>query len=71
MWSLRGLLRPLRGMWQARHPGEARRLLGFPVACLLAFAAITNVDIVTAKIRLARELAGTYSSAALLGKVAL
>lgn len=45
--------------------------LGLPVACLLAFAALTNVDIVTAKIRLFPELAATYSSAALLGKVAL
>lgn len=65
IWSLRGLLRPPRGMWRSRHPGDAGRLLGLPVACLLAFAAITNIDIVTAK------LAGTYSSAALLGKVAL
>lgn len=71
MWSLRAHLRPLRGMWQARHPGDPRRLLGLPVGCLLAFAAITNVDIITAKIRLTPELAATYSAAALLGKVAL
>lgn len=71
LWSLRGTLRPIRGLTKARHPGNATRLLGLPVACLLAFAAITNVDIVTAKIRLAPEIAATYSSAALLGKVAL
>jgi len=71
LWSLRGTLRPIRGLTKARHPGDATRLLGLPVACLLAFAAITNVDIVTAKIRLAPEMAATYSSAALLGKVAL
>lgn len=69
--SLRIQLRPLRGLFRARHPAQARRMLGLPVACLLAFAAITNVDIVAAKIRLPAGTAGTYSSAALLGKVAL
>ena len=71
LWSLRGTLRPIRGLTRARHPGDPTHLLGLPVGCLLAFAAITNIDIVTAKIRLAPEVAATYSSAALLGKVAL
>lgn len=71
LWSLGRLLRPIRAVARARHPGNATRLLGLPVVCLLAFAAITNVDIVTAKIRLAPDLAATYSAAALLGKVAL
>ena len=71
IWSLRDELRPLRGLMKARHPGDLTRLFGLPVACLLAFAAITNVDIVIAKISLVPETAAGYSAASLLGKVAL
>ena len=71
IWSLRDELRPLRGLMKARHPGGLTRLFGLPVACLLAFAAITNVDIVIAKISLVPETAAGYSAASLLGKVAL
>ncbi len=71
IWSLRSHLRPLRGLAKARHPAGGARTLGLPVVGLLAFASVTNIDIVAAKIRLTPELAATYSSAALLGKVAL
>ncbi len=70
-WSLRHPLTPLRGLTKARYLGASVRTLGLPVAGLLAFAAMTNIDIVAAKIRLAPDVAATYSSAALLGKVAL
>ncbi|CAN5315575.1 hypothetical protein BH24ACT9_BH24ACT9_01800 [soil metagenome] len=72
IWSLRRHLVPLRTLPKAgRHPAGGARTLGLPVTGLLAFASITNIDIVAAKIGLTSELAATYSSAALLGKVAL
>lgn len=41
------------------------------VVALLAFASLTNADVVAAKIGLGGAEAGVYSSAALLGKIAL
>ena len=45
--------------------------LGIAVVTLIAFSSMTNSDILVAKASLAPLQAGTYSSAALIGKIAL
>lgn len=46
------------------HPGAA-------MSALVAFASLTNVDVLVAKATLDADLAGAYSGAALIGKIAL
>ncbi|MDQ3734012.1 MAG: hypothetical protein M3400_08465 [Actinomycetota bacterium] len=48
----------------AFHPGSA-------MVALIAFASMTNVDVLVAKATLEADVAGAYSGAALLGKIAL
>lgn len=48
----------------AFHPGSA-------MVALIAFASMSNVDILIAKATLDASVAGTYSGAALIGKIAL
>jgi O-antigen/teichoic acid export membrane protein len=66
LWALRDLSRT--------PPARARRVavenFGLVVSGLLAFTILTNVDLLVAKAFLTPEEAGTYASAALVGKVA-
>ena len=64
-WALRGVL-ARRGTTRVALTGLLPAL-----AALTAFASLTNADVVAAKIVLGPTEAGLYSSAALLGKIAL
>ena len=64
-WTLRG---PLRR--DAGAPPRRLGRLGSTVAALVAFASLTNVDVVLAKAQLSAGEAGLYATAALLGKIA-
>ena len=45
--------------------------IGWMIVSLIAFSALTNADIIAAKASLPSDVAGTYASAALIGKIAL
>ena len=60
----------LRRAMSARAPA-ARFRPGTSMLSLLAFASLTNVDVLVAKATLAAGEAGAYSAAALMGKIAL
>ena len=70
-WGLRSL--PWRQVRRAAAGAPVERLRSPLVAviALLAFASLTNADLVAAKIGLDGDRAGQYASAALIGKIAL
>lgn len=51
--------------------GRTRFRPGAAILSLIAFAALTNIDLLFAKATLPAEVAGIYSGAALIGKIAL
>jgi O-antigen/teichoic acid export membrane protein len=67
------VLRALRDVDRGRDLAAPRPRVenfGLVVAGLLAFTLLTNVDLLVAKAFLAEDAAGTYASAALVGKIA-
>lgn len=71
--TLVGLSLAAPPLWKAARgaSGPATLRVGASVLGLLAFASLTNMDILAAKALLPATEAGTYASAALLGKIAL
>jgi len=65
----------LRDLWRMREDAEEptfdRREVGVMLAGSLAFASLTNIDIVLAAYFLPADVAGVYAAAALVGKVVL
>jgi O-antigen/teichoic acid export membrane protein len=67
-----GLVMSLAGTHRRRVPRQPLTLNVAPaLVALAAFASLTNLDLLIAKVKLAPTEAGLYASAALLGKVAL
>lgn len=79
MWAMVGatvvglflIVTPTRQLAGAQVPARATFRPGAAILCLFAFAVLTNVDQLVAKATLDPLIAGTYSGAALIGKIAL
>jgi O-antigen/teichoic acid export membrane protein len=65
----------LRDLWRVHEPGEPthfdRREVGIMLVGSLAFASLTNADVLLAAYFLPDDTAGVYAAAALVGKVVL
>ena len=65
----------VRDLWRVAEPAENphfdRREVAVMVAGSLAFASLTNIDVVLAAYYLPDDVAGVYAAAALVGKVVL
>lgn len=64
------ILRPARALVTGTRTRQRFRP-GAAMVSLIAFAALTNIDVLVAKAALSAEAAGLYSGAALIGKIAL